>query len=155
MTSYSLKDIETIKLKTIEYDTLNDKYKLFNDLIDQIEISIVVNDYKEVSYKKNNYNNQKFNNYNNQKSNNQKFINYNNQKSNNYNNQSKHYNKNIFSKLNRKSSSNQNQEDYKNQHRQEFGHSALRNRLNKTNKEYLLLNGEINKLTESNIDTII
>ena len=136
--TYSFEQLKSIKLKISEYENLNDKYKLFNDMINNIDSSINITQYKEVintKYTKKNFNYNK--NYNYQK---------------NTKNNKQYNNKNNFYKLTRNRESNI---EEGNQHKQVLGHSALRNRLNKNNKDNLLINGEINKLTESNIDTII
>jgi len=86
--------------------------------------------------------------------------NYSRNNTNNYNNKLQHskYTKNNYktnsSNVNTIKRDNEKEEDYKTYQWKDNGGSVLRKRLNGKNKQLLEINGEINKLTESNIDII-
>ncbi len=86
--------------------------------------------------------------------------NYSRNNTNNYNNKLQHskYTKNNYktnsSNVNTIKKDNEKEEDYKTYQWKDNGGSVLRKRLNGKNKQLLEINGEINKLTESNIDII-
>ena len=149
---YSIEELNEIKLKKKEYkfhyDKL-DKFIFFCDKLNEIDTSIIEENNNIKPHYKNKYNNNP--NY-------YKHNGYNNNGNNSYNNSYNNSNNNKFingshkfNKLNRNKSG-QNFNDKK--IIQEKGGSALRSRLNKGNKEHMILNGEINKLTETNISTI-
>lgn len=143
---YTIEELTEIKNKKDEYKHHYEKLEKFLFLCDklsEIDKSIVEdnnNNFK--TYYKNKFNN----NYNNRNS-----YNYNN--NNNHNNHN-NYNDNKFTNgVNKFNKFNRNK-TADGKIVQERGGSALRSRLNKGNKEHMILNGEINKLTESNITNI-
>ena len=111
---------------------------------------------------KQNKNNKNYNNYNNSNNNNN-HNNYNNYKKENSNSQySKYSNKTNYKNTNnnfdfnnvKRGSQERFEEDTKIHKWKDNGGSVLKKRLNGKNKQLLEINGEINKLTESNIDII-
>ena len=138
---YSIEELNDIKTKQNEYKSNYDnmeKFKYFCNKLNEIDKTIIEENVNLKPYYKNKYNNNNSNYYKNNQ--------YNNGSINKFTNSA-----NKFNKLNRgKTVNNFNEGKIV----QERGGSALRSRLNKGNKEHMILNGEINKLTESNISAI-
>lgn len=107
---------------------------------------------KQHKNKNNNYNNShnsnNYNNYKNTQSNNSKYT------KNNYKTTSNNYDFNNINRGNQMKNENIKDEEYKTLKWKDNGGSVLKKRLNGKNKQLLEINGEINKLTESNINVI-